>query len=115
MPSPIRLRVCGFWAFFDSLIAWGANRANNKDRPTYDRLDDIEAATAAHPAGREADCLHAVRDPDHARHHRGWTAVALRRRSGARLVPPTALDDPRSVAQRDFGVRPAFHRRVVGR
>ena len=44
MPSPIRLRVCGFWAFFDSLIAWGANRANDKDRPTYDRLDDIEAA-----------------------------------------------------------------------
>ena len=44
MPSPIRLRVCGFWALFDSLIAWGANRANNKDRPTYDRLGDIEAA-----------------------------------------------------------------------
>ena len=32
-------------AFFaGALIAWGANRANDKDRPTYDRLDDIEAA-----------------------------------------------------------------------
>ena len=27
-----------------ALIVWGVGRANNKDRPTYDRLDDVEAA-----------------------------------------------------------------------
>ena len=27
-----------------ALIVWWAGRANDKDRPTYDRLDDVEAA-----------------------------------------------------------------------
>jgi len=27
-----------------ALIVWGAGRLNDKDRPIYDRLDDVEAA-----------------------------------------------------------------------
>jgi len=27
-----------------ALIVWGVGRLNDKDRPTYDRLDDVEAA-----------------------------------------------------------------------
>ena len=93
----------------------GGDRANDKDRLSYDRLDDVEAARLL--------LLHIRHDSDRftgtayllfviwscTRRHRESTRLA------PRLIPPAPLRDPRPIAQRDLVLRPTFHRRAVGR
>ena len=87
-----------------ALIVWGAGRANDKDRPNYDRLDDVEAARLLLLHTRQdmkliAYVLFAILI---------MLGVIADRLPSHRLIPPALLDDPRPVAQRDLVLRPRF-------